>query len=86
MSSKEATSISNNISAEGKPLFKSQGSSRRKMSSEMSFRKMSSDLSSPGLPEQAQQSHFKDFKNLKKIVNIEDHYKIFGKIGAGGFA
>jgi glutaredoxin-related protein len=28
----------------------------------------------------------KDFKNLKKIVNLEDHYKVFDKIGEGGFA
>jgi hypothetical protein len=31
-------------------------------------------------------SSMKDFKNLKKIVNLEDHYKVFDKIGEGGFA
>ena len=28
----------------------------------------------------------KDFRNLKKIENIEDHYKLLEKIGEGGFA
>ena len=28
----------------------------------------------------------KEFRNLKKIENIEDHYEVFGQIGEGGFA
>ena len=30
--------------------------------------------------------NIKDFRTLKKIENIEDHYKLFGKVGEGGFA
>ena len=42
---------------------------------------------SPALPDITRgRPSFKDFKNLKKIVNLEDHYKVFGKIGEGGFA
>lgn len=30
--------------------------------------------------------NIKDFRNLKKIEKIEDHYKIICKLGEGGFA
>ena len=30
--------------------------------------------------------NIKDYRNLKKIANIEDHYEILEKVGEGGFA
>ena len=51
----------------------------------MSERSSSSDSSQENLRSSVTGS-IKEYRNLKKIENIEDHYEIFEKVGEGGFA